>query len=163
MAPCGWYRPSLIWAVMLGETESMVDWCLSNPLVGWLLASHTAGYRPIVFVWWQHGGRIIIAVDWLQWSSRYIILQKKMTKSQTVPHDWHWHRKQLSASCVHVCTLVRWITKFKAWNKLKDSKRKRERSPFHKHTVPLWPFLCPPKGPFTLLHHYMPFIKACDL
>lgn len=50
MAHCGWCRPSLIWAVMLGETESTADWCLSNPLVGWLLASHTAGRRHSVCV-----------------------------------------------------------------------------------------------------------------
>lgn len=50
MAHCGWCRPSLIWADMLGETESTADWCLSNPLVGWLLASHTAGHRHSVCV-----------------------------------------------------------------------------------------------------------------
>lgn len=66
MAHCGWYRPSLIWAVMLGETESMPDWCLSNPLVGWLLASHTAGCRPSVCVmtalWKNHYCRGLTSV-----------------------------------------------------------------------------------------------------
>lgn len=56
MAPSGWCRPWLIWAVMLGETESMADWCLSNPLLGWLLASHTTGRGPgvsVVTAWWR--------------------------------------------------------------------------------------------------------------
>lgn len=35
---------------MPGEKESMADWCRSNPLVGWLLASHTAGHRHSVCV-----------------------------------------------------------------------------------------------------------------
>lgn len=50
MAPCGWYRPSLIWASMLCETEPVTDWRLSGPLVGWFLALHTTGCRPCVCV-----------------------------------------------------------------------------------------------------------------
>lgn len=50
MALCGWCWPSLIWAVMLGETQSVTDWCLSAPLVGWFLASNTAGDKAQCFV-----------------------------------------------------------------------------------------------------------------
>lgn len=63
-----------------------------------------------------------------------------------------------------VCTLVEWIIKFKAWKKAQILWQEI-KSLFHKHIFRIFinQFSCPSKGPFALLHHYMPFTEACDL
>lgn len=124
MAPCGWYRPSLIWAVMLGETESMPDWCLSNPLVGWLLASHTAGCRPSVCVmtalWKNHYCRgLTSVVIKLHHSAEKGVCPTWLTSKEE--RLWVWHY-------ISICTLVRWIIRFKVKkNNLEDGEEKERQ------------------------------------
>lgn len=166
MAPCGWYRPSLIWAVMLGETESMPDWCLSNPLVGWLLASHTAGCRPSVCVmtalWKNHYYRGLTSVVIKMHHSA-----EKGGQSHNLCHTIDIERrKAMSATLyVHAHTLVRWIIKFKVRNKLEDGegKERQRKECIYKTDFFLSGLFTVWSGLFTRLCYCKPFTQACDL
>lgn len=125
MAHCGWCRPSLIWPVMLGETESTADWCLSNPLVGWLLASHTAGHRHSV------------CVGTVRWKNHYycgltsVVIKKRQSADGVSPigrlqgcnlcHKRLWVEQ-------YVSVFVHWwdeLQKFKTWNKLEEERKNK--------------------------------------
>lgn len=125
MAPCGWCRPSLIWAVMLGETESVADWCLSNPLVGWLLALHTAGYRHSVCVGtarWKnryHCGLTSVVVK------KHQSAEKKYKAAICATKGCEW---DIMCPCLYTDEM-----NYKKIKKLKERVRERKKSVSKRH------------------------------